>query len=134
MKLAASPQRDEAHERSAGVAGVNSHRKNGWFNNLSNVAKSQLLFSASSTASTPRSSGSSARGKDDSSSDLDGFVLRAHSNSLQRTHSDQGFQRIGSGSLCFGGMEMLHHNAPALLKQIIAWEFGPSLGLPSKTD
>ena len=135
VKLAASPQRDEAHERSAGVAGVNSLRKNGSFNNLSNVAKSQLLFSASSTASTPRSSGSSARAEDDSSSDLDGFeIKRAHSNSLPRTHSDQGFQRIGSGSLCFGGMEMLHRNAPALLKQIIAWEFGPSLGLPSKTD
>ena len=47
-----------------------------------------------------------------------------HSNSLLRTHNNEGFQGVCSGSLCFGGMEKLHHNTSALLKEIIAWEFG----------
>ena len=109
---AVAEKKDVAHKRSEGFAGMNSLRKNGSFNNLSNDTMNKLLSAASSAASTPRPSGSSARGGDDSDTDR--------------------FQYLGSGSLCFGGMEKLHRNVPAHLKQIVAWEFG--LQLPSETD
>ena len=99
LQVKLAPQRDVAHKRSAGFAGMNSLLKNGSFNNLSNVTMNKLLSSASSAASTPRSSGSSARGKDDSDTDLN--------------DSDQGFYGVGSGSLCFGGMEKLHRSLQA---------------------
>ena len=99
LQVKLAPQRDVAHKRSAGFAGMNSLVKNGSFNNLSNVTMNKLLSSASSAASTPRSSGSSARGKDDSDTDLN--------------DSDQGFYGVGSGSLCFGGMEKLHRSLQA---------------------
>jgi hypothetical protein len=112
-----TPQRDLPHKGSAGFAGVHSLRKNGSFNNLSNATMNNLISAASSDTSTPRSSGSSARREDDSDTDLDCFESK-------RTLSEEGFQRVGSGSLCFGGMEKLHRNAPAHLKQIVAGELG----------
>jgi hypothetical protein len=90
LQVKLAPQRDVAHKRSAGFAGMNSLLKNGSFNNLSNVTMNKLLSSASSAASTPRSSGSSARGKDDSDTDLN--------------DSDQGFYR---GSAWVGKHNMM---------------------------
>ena len=115
-----APQRDVPQKGSAGFAGVHSLRKNGSFNNLSQATMNSLLSAASSDASTPRSSGSSARGEDDSDKDMDGFM---------RTHSDGEFERVGSGSLCFGGMEKLHRNVPAHLKQTVAGKLGFRWGL-----
>ena len=86
-------QRDVAHERSAGFAGVTS---------------------------TPRSSGSSPRGEDDSKTGIDSLDELE----IKRSHSDGGFERVDSGSRCFGGMEKLHRNAPSHLKQMVAREFG----------
>jgi hypothetical protein len=98
LQVKLAPQRDVAHKRSAGFAGMNSLRKNGSFNDLSNVAMNKLLSAASSAAST-RSSGSTARGKDDSDTDLN--------------DSDKGFHGVSSGSLSFGGMEKLYGSLQA---------------------
>ena len=93
LQVKLAPQRDVAHERSAGFAGVTS---------------------------TPRSSGSSPRGEDDSKTGLDSLDELE----IKRAHSDGGFERVDLGSRCFGGMEKLHRNAPSHLKQIVAREFG----------
>jgi hypothetical protein len=82
LQVKLAPQRDVARRRSAGFAWMYSLVKNGSFNNLSNVTMNKLLSSASSAASTPRSSGSSERGKDDSDTDLN--------------DSDQGFYRCSA--------------------------------------
>ena len=86
----------------------------GSFNNLSNVTMSKLLSAASSAASTPRSSGSSARGEDDSEKTQTWTVLKSSALTAAKD------SRASARGLCFGGMEKLHRNAPALLKQIIS--------------
>ena len=68
---------------------MNSLRKNGSFNNLSNDNMSNVTMHELFSAATPRSSGSSARGEDDSDADLDAFEVKL-------SHSDEGFQCAGA--------------------------------------
>ena len=94
---------DQLSPGKAGLGGLNSLRKTGSFNNMSNLVSSALLSSASSSSSDDQH---------DSDSDEVGFEAG-------RSMSDD-LQGPGSGSLCFGGMQRLHRNVPPHLLQSLA--------------
>ena len=112
--------------KSSGFGGVNSLRKTGSFNNMSNVPHMQRLLSGGSAASSAVSEDPGGSGSDEDSSDAD---LDAYAQ-VVRAHSADGLDGLatpsppGSGSLCFGGMEKLHRNAPAHLLESAAEEKG----------